>query len=176
IATGALNDSDARVKAAAIRLCEPYLVPATREEVLPEILKLLDDQRFEVKLQLALSLSAVPDNRAEGAVAEILERDGVKPLIREAAITGMRGRELEFLEKLLFIAKRQDCSNVVQALSQCVMNERRATRVKKLLEIAARQENVVRAAFLEGMAAAKVRVVQGKGIFVDDRTGVLDLL
>src|SRR5205807_618534 len=63
IALTALSDADRRVRATAVRLCEPYLVPATREEVLPDLLKLLDDREFEVKLQLAFTLSAVPDAR-----------------------------------------------------------------------------------------------------------------
>ena len=176
IATAALGDGDARVRAAAIRLCEPFLVPATREEVLPEILRLLDDQEFDVKLQLALTLSAVPDPRAQGAVAEILERDGGKVLIREAAISGMRGRELEFLEKLWWTARRKDCSGLVPALAQCVMNERRPARVKRLLELAAEKDALTRGAILEGMASAKTRVGQGRLIFLDERPSSLDEL
>jgi mono/diheme cytochrome c family protein len=140
------------------------------------MLKLLDDPAFDVKLQLALTLSAVPDRRAEAEVAEILERDGGKVLIREAAISGMRGRELEFLERLMFIANRKDCSNIVQALAQCVMNERRAAGVKKLLEMAAGQEKDVRGAILQGMADAKARVGQGRLIFLGERPGSLDQL
>src|SRR5438067_2299431 len=56
------------------------------------------------------------------------------------------------------------------------MNERRGAGVKKLLEIAAGQEKDLRGAILEGMAAAKVRVGQGKWIFLDERPEALDQL
>jgi len=174
IAIAALGDGDARVRAAAIRLCEPFLVPATRGDVLPEILKVVQDSAFDVRLQVVLTLSAVPDNSAENAVVKILERDGKNVLMRESAISGMRARELEFLEKVL--AEKGAEKNLVSALAQCVMNERRGAGVKKLLEIAARQERNFQGAILEGMAAGKVRVGQGKWIFLEERPGSLDSL
>jgi mono/diheme cytochrome c family protein len=175
IALAALGDGDARVRAAGVRLCEPYLVPATREDVLPGILKLVDDPAAEVRLQLAFTLSSIPVAEAEEAVVRILEKDGSKVLIREAAISGMRGRELEFLERVIAGGKKAE-KNLVSALAQCVMNERRGARVKRLLDLAAGQEKAVRGMILEGMAGAKTRVGQGKLIFLDERPGALDEL
>lgn len=40
IALEALHDKDEHIRAAAIRLCEPFLIPATRPEVLPALLEL----------------------------------------------------------------------------------------------------------------------------------------
>jgi mono/diheme cytochrome c family protein/glucose/arabinose dehydrogenase len=174
IAIAALGDSDARVRAAGVRLCEPFLVPATRADVLPEILKLEKDPNFNVRLQLLLTLSAVPEKSADEAVVKILEKDGGSVLMRESAISGMRARELEFLEKV--VAGKTAVKNLVSALAQCVMNERRGAAVKKLLEISAGQEKSLQVAILEGMAAAKVRVGQGKWIFLDERPETLDQL
>src|SRR2546421_700693 len=153
IAIAALGDGDGRVRAAGVRLCEPFLVPATRADVLPEMLKLVEDADFDVRLQLVLTLSAVPEKGADTAVVKILERDGKNVLVREAAISGLRGRELEFLEKV--VAGKAAEKNLVSALAQCVMNERRGGGGKKLLEVAGGQGEGLGGGVLEGMAGAQ---------------------
>jgi mono/diheme cytochrome c family protein len=173
IALAALTDADSRVRAAAIRLCEPYLVPATRADVLPDLLKRVDDGAFDVRLQLALTLSAVPEKSAEDAVLKILDRDAKSALLRDSAISGMRGRELEFLESIVE-AKHADKSLII-SLSQCVMNEKRPARIKKLLDLAAALEKTTRAAILEGMGPQKGRAA-AKLIFLDERPTSLDTL
>jgi mono/diheme cytochrome c family protein len=137
-------------------------------------LKLVEDSAFDVRLQLVLTLSAVPEKSADEAVVKILEKDGGSVLMRESAISGMRARELEFLEKV--VAGKSAEKNLVSTLAQCVMNERRSAAVKKLLEMAAGQEKSMRGAILEGMAAAKTRVGQAQWIFLDERPGCLDSL
>jgi mono/diheme cytochrome c family protein/glucose/arabinose dehydrogenase len=166
-AISALHDPDSKIRATAIRLCEPFLIPATRPEVLPEILKLTDDPTFDVHLQLAFTLSPIPE--AEDALAKILEKDSSKILIREAAISGLRGRELEFLQK--FRPK-----SLLLTLSQCVMNERRPNRIKRLLDFAAEQEKPARTAILDGMANAKSRAAPGKLILLDEKPDSLESL
>jgi mono/diheme cytochrome c family protein/glucose/arabinose dehydrogenase/HEAT repeat protein len=173
IALTALADADANVRATAVRLCEPYLVPASRPEVLPDLLKLADDPAFEVRLQFALSLSPVPEKSVEEALVKILQKDPRSPLLRESAISGLRGRELEFLESIL-AAKTPD-KNLLLTLAQCVMSEKRPARVKKLLDLAAAQEKTARAAILEGMGPQKGRV-QTKLIFLEERPTSLEAL
>jgi mono/diheme cytochrome c family protein/glucose/arabinose dehydrogenase len=179
-AVAALADRDAKVRSAAVRLCEPYLVPATRAEVLPEILKLVDDPAFDVRLQLALTLSSVPEESAMAAVEKILEHDGDKLLMREAVLSGLRARELEFLERVIgdFNQPTPTAKTLISALAQCVINERRDAKISRLLDLAGEQKNSAawkRTAILEGMAVTRGRAPV-KLIFLDEKPKSLDAL
>lgn len=146
IATAALNDPDAHVRAAAIRLCEQYLIPATRPQVLPALTKLVSDPAPTTRVQLLLTLSAVPDPQADDAVAAILESAaGIQPaLMRDATLSGLRGRELEFLEKLLarpaWSGQSSARAEMLAALARCVYMAHRAQPVERLLQLAADQQ------------------------------------
>jgi mono/diheme cytochrome c family protein/glucose/arabinose dehydrogenase len=97
----ALADSDGRVRAMAIRAAEPLLASPRRSEILPDILKLAGDAEPHVRLQFALSVSEVATPEADGALARLLHDSGDNRFIRDGAVTGLRGRELEFLHRLL---------------------------------------------------------------------------
>jgi len=145
IALGALNDADAHVRAAAVRLCEQYLIPATRPQALAGLLKLASDTNPTVRVQLLLTLSAVGDPQADETVAMLLESTkGVRSaVVRDAALSGLRGRELEFLERLLarpsWAEQSAGRTEIVAALARCVFMEHRAQPVQKLLDLAADQ-------------------------------------
>ena len=63
------------------------------------MLKLANDEDPGVQLQLGLTLAAVPDPAAEDAVAKLLTSTKAAPdLMRDAVLSGLRGRELEFAE------------------------------------------------------------------------------
>ena len=142
VAFEALADADPHVRAAAIRLAEPQLVPALREQGLPEVLKLAGDKSPEVQFQLALTLSNVADPRADEAVAVLLTTTSADlDLMRDAVLSGLRGRELEFAERLLknlgWAVASPDKVETLSCLSRAVLAERRTSRVKRLLELAA---------------------------------------
>ena len=163
-ARGALADADEKVRAAAVRLCEPLLVPGpVRDDTLRALLKLVPDETSpDVRLQLALTLGAVPVHEAEGALADLLTLDdragAADPeLMRDAVLGGLRGRELEFARRLL---ERDDWAKptggraaTLTALARCVMAERRTARVRGLLELAAGEASGSwrQVALLEGM-------------------------
>ncbi len=138
----ALKDSDPAVRAAAIRLSEPLLVPATRMNVQPALLRLASDPAPAVQLQLILSLGAIPDPAIESIVADLVTHGTADAdLVRNAALSGMRSRELEFAERLLARPDWQTESparaQTLTELARCVLNERRSTRVARLLDAAA---------------------------------------
>lgn len=136
-----LDDSDSKVRATAIRLSEPFLIPGPRAQTLPKMIKALGDPSADVQIQLAFTLSAVVDPEAEGAVADLLAKAGENPLVRDAAISGLRGRELEMIERLLahpqFEKGSKGASSVLAALAESVVNEGRAGRIERLLAGAA---------------------------------------
>jgi mono/diheme cytochrome c family protein/glucose/arabinose dehydrogenase len=132
VVLGRLADPDPKVRATAIRLADRTLVL--------ELVKLVNDPSPEVRLQLAFSLSAQPGPEVEQALVTLLNTGGSK-LLGEAVATGLRGRELEFIETLLknpaTKAEAIDQSGVLPLLAGCVVKDRRASRVARLIELVA---------------------------------------
>lgn len=96
----ALTDPDERVRAAALRLCERGLDAAGQERLLRELDRLAGDRSDFVRLQAALTGSAL----ARPAVLPILARigrTGEDALFRTAILTGLAGRELAFVRAYL---------------------------------------------------------------------------
>ena len=154
--TKAISDAHPKVRAAAIRISEPLL--NNQPELLNEILKHVDDTAPDVQLQLALTLGEVKEPRAEAAMARIARQNEADVYLRDAVITGLGGRELEFLERLLtetdWKEKNPGSAGFLSALAQCVFSEAKAHRVNRLLDLAAdrpAQEGWQQSALLDGI-------------------------
>ncbi len=141
---------DAKVRGAAIRLAEPMLVGAQRAQSVQVLAKFAEDPATEVRMQLALSLSGIPE--ATPVLAKLAIRDGGNVVIRDAVLSGLKGQELELLALVVKDAAADKA--MVSALAQSVMKEGRGPRVQTLLELAAAQRGVPQAAVLQGMTAA----------------------
>ncbi len=144
VLTAALQDKHEKVRAAAVRL--------TGETLAPELLKLTADKSAEVRLHLAFKLSGRPG--AEEAVTKLLAGGG--PYFGDAVAAGVAGKELETLEALLQLPAAEDAkfakSSVFATLAGCVMKERKAPRVARLLELTAAQAGPRQLALLTGLA------------------------
>jgi len=173
---------DAMVRAMAIRLSERFL-ESQRAEVVTRLKEVLSDERPMVRLQLLLTLGEVKGKAAEQMMAAILA-DRADPVFREAAVSGMAGRELEFLTDLLgefsWSEKQERQSGVLEILAQGVVHEGEPGRVARLLEIAKPD-----AAELEWVANAVLRGVLGSQIsrskwpapiVLSERPAILDSL
>ncbi len=155
--TAALADAHPKVRAAAVRLSEPFLTePAT---LTPRILKMTADAAPDVKLQLAFTLGEVKTPAADAALAAILQTSTENPFIRDAVVTSLQNRELEFLQSLL--AQKSWQSNapgrdvLLGNLALCVLKEGNPERVGKLLDAVAAQTGAQawrQAALIDGMA------------------------
>jgi mono/diheme cytochrome c family protein/glucose/arabinose dehydrogenase len=109
VVSRALEDSSPDVRAVAIRLAEPWLA----DESLPvsrAVLKRVDDAAWAVRRQFAASLGTVSATNAtsvtkeavrEAALILLLERYGDDPITVDAALSGLRGRELAILDRLM---------------------------------------------------------------------------
>ena len=72
------------------------------------VIKLMDFENMSPRLwgmmwgaeDLAASLGALPPGSREAAVLSLLERHGDDPIVMDAALSGVRGRELAILERL----------------------------------------------------------------------------
>jgi mono/diheme cytochrome c family protein len=138
----ALADKHPHVRAMGIRAAEAVLASPRRPEILPDILKLAGDMNPTVRLQLALTISEVGLPAADEALARVLD-DGKNAYIRDAAVTGLRGRELEFLQRLLASTEWKNASpgreDVFTALARAVTSEANPKRVNALLDAIAQQ-------------------------------------
>lgn len=152
----ALRDEHGKVQAAAIRLSEGKL--STEAKLKAQVLDLSDSSNIDVQLQLALTLSGIQDGAAEAALSEVLLKGMSSQYIRDAALSGLGGRELSFLERL---AKDAAWKNANIGRNQLFANLARATfveqkpeRINRLLELAATgdaQANWQAVAMLDGI-------------------------
>ena len=90
IVRAALRDADAQVRAAAARVAP--------REIASELMALVSDPDVLVRANVASRLASLPE--AEAALLKLLTSDGKNALIREAALTGVRGRERAFAASL----------------------------------------------------------------------------
>ncbi len=153
IITAGLKDADAKIRATAVRLADRTLAPA--------LAKMTDDKSVDVQIALAFNLSALPE--AQDAVVALARSSGKEPLVRDALLSGLRGRELELLETLLASKDQPAPPEILSALAQSVLAERRSVRVKKLIaDIAAQPANSpAQIALLEG-ASGKASASKAK--------------
>jgi mono/diheme cytochrome c family protein len=137
-----MDSADERVRAAAIRLSErdPGALAALAERT--------TDASQQVRLQLALTLGAFSDPQAPALLAGLLARED-HPLFRTAVLTGLAGRELEFLN-----ASRGKDRTLTSLLAQCVLEEAKAPRVAELFALFARAPGD-RDALLEAFASIR---------------------
>ena len=144
LVSACLKDKESKVRATAVRL-------ASRAQ-LPELMALVKDQSSDVQIALAFQLGSYPESQQ--AAFELALKSGGQPLIRDALISGLRGRELETLQALLEKNAKETPALLVEGLSQAVLAERRKERVKKLLELIVAQpvESPFRVAMLTGAA------------------------
>src|SRR5581483_5926648 len=105
---------------------------------LPALLTLCNDPEPAVRLQLLLTLSAVPEADADDALAALLvsNHDIPRDLARDCALSGLAGREFEFLKRLLDKSEWKEASvaraDLVTNLARCVWAEHRQTMVRQL--------------------------------------------
>ncbi len=138
----ALKDSDPKVRATAVRLADRTLAA--------ELSKLASDPSVDVQIALGFTASAFPE--AQDATLNLARAAGKNLLVRDAILSGLRGRELEILEALVTTGDKTAPAEILSALANAVLNERRAARVKKLLILIAAQPagSAARIAMLQG--------------------------
>jgi len=168
----AIADAHPKVRAAAMRISEPLL--KNQPELIDELLAHAGDAAPEAQLQLAFTLGEVKEPRAEEALAKMVSRNATNACLRDAVITGLGGRELEFLERLLadnnWNAPKAGAEKLLGALARCVFIEANPDRVNRLLDLAASRpvsESWQRLALLDGVidaapagSAAKIKPVR----------------
>ena len=99
--TRALDDSSREVRVAALQLSERWLAQPNHP-IQTAVLKRTSDTDWAVLRQLAATLGVFPANSTgETALITMLERSGDDPILVDAALTGLAGRESAVLRRFL---------------------------------------------------------------------------
>ncbi len=96
----ALGDASRDVRTSALRLSERWL-REPQHPIHAAVFKLLSDDDWAVRRQLAASLGELPKGVKENAIARYLESHGGDPVAMDAALSGLAGSEPVVLERLL---------------------------------------------------------------------------
>ncbi len=134
---GALRSTDPKVRATAVRIAEPFLRAEGKNEISEKILALTNDPSFDVKLQLMFSLGE--SKSGELAMIDLLDRNVDSRLMRDAAVSGVKGREFAFVEKLLSRWEESNAGReaLIRELAGCVAESRDASAISQLLDASA---------------------------------------
>lgn len=136
-----LKDAEAKTRAAAVRLAEPLLKNDTKLE--ETVLALSSDKSAEVQIQLLLTLSGIHTAQAEAARLAVLNECSENRLARSALLSGLRGRELNFLRAVLASPQWENESpgrtDIVAQLARCLLEERNPEHLNAALDLVARE-------------------------------------
>ncbi len=148
----ALKDADLAVRAAAVRLAD--------RDLAPEILAMTAETDALVQAQLAIKLSYFNLPDADAALAKLLAAGaGASNLVREGAMTGLRGREASFTKLLAEQATPANATSttpVFELLSGLIAMANKGQLFEDALAVAASQPkgSRVQAAIIKGLSAS----------------------
>jgi mono/diheme cytochrome c family protein len=99
----ALRDPSPLVRSAAVKVSERWLGEADHP-LRADVIARASDADWQVRLQAAASLGALPEGEARDAtVAALLAARGDDPVLTDVVLTGLRGAEARVLDRLLRI-------------------------------------------------------------------------
>ncbi len=137
--TRALDDASRDVRVTAIRIAERWLGEANHP-IQRAVLKRLDDPDWEVREQLAASLGALPVGPRETELATLLEKHADDPVVLDAALSGLRGREPELLQKLLASGERTpQRESAITATAATIVQGAQEASVQNVLTLVAEE-------------------------------------
>ncbi|HRE83786.1 MAG TPA: HEAT repeat domain-containing protein [Opitutaceae bacterium] len=133
----AMQDSDERVRAAAVRLCERGLTPEQQSLFLKTLEALIKDPSETVRLQATLTASALGRPESLPIVLR-LALSSKDPILAIAAVTGLKDLEVEFLRLTLAETKASGSQNEAERfllglITRCIMESDEGARVYAML-------------------------------------------
>jgi mono/diheme cytochrome c family protein/glucose/arabinose dehydrogenase len=162
----ALGDDHPRVRIAALRLAEVFTAGLGETEadteariaLLTPLTKIVRDEIVDVRRQVALSLPVISVPGTEPMLRAFLAKHAEDPIIRDGLITGLAGRELEFLQRVpgdaAWNPDNKNIRAILKSLAGCVARQRDGIRLELLLKFTAKQKLNFQQAVLEGLAVA----------------------
>ena len=97
-----MKDANPDVRANALRVAEPvFRVQTSRAAVLAAALKLATDQDYHVRLQFCFTMGEFGSSESDNALLNIMAASPSDTLLKDAVLSGLRGREQSFLQQVL---------------------------------------------------------------------------
>jgi mono/diheme cytochrome c family protein len=155
----ALEDPDTRVRTAALRMIESIPRGPDREEAVAKLFHRAGFVRAESQTQLLLTLGEIGGPRAEAVMRVVLMNLPATPLRIDAAVSGLTGREIDFLTLLaadpLCGPEKAGHAPLFRRLAGCIGLGRNGAQVAAALAIASRRAagDWGQTAILEGFAS-----------------------
>ena len=145
----ALKDPDTQVRAAGVRLATP--------DLLPDLIAMTAEKEVLVQAHLAIRLAAAGSPEGDLALAHLLAAHGEKTLVREGALTGMRGKEAAIAKLIAAHGSKTDADGadfVLEALATLVSQSGKAAPMEEMLNLAASlDDQSMRLALVKGLDA-----------------------
>ena len=148
--TAALGDASPDVRAAALRMSEQWL--PTSAPMRAAVVKLIDDQSWFVRRQLAASLGEFPAEVRMTPIVDVLRKYGNDKITVDAALSGLPDQEGLALAMLLKTPGIP--ADPISMLAGAASKGRDPVTVQNLLNLAAdpQQPTLARIAVMEGVA------------------------
>ena len=132
------QDPIPQVRNAALRLSEAFLKTEHRDESIQMVLSRAGFVPQDEQLQLLLTLGEMATPAAD-TISRILLMNGPASLLRfDATISGLKGRELEFIESLVgdpvCATTKPEHAPLLFGLAKCVTHEGIPERIERLLD------------------------------------------
>ena len=161
LALAAMVDARPELRAAGLRLAEPWLAKGDRK-ISKAALALAADANWQVRVQLAASLGALPAEQRTAPMIALLKTQGDDPVLVDAALSGLKGGEMAVLTAL---AGQAGAPREALAMLAGALAKRRDAGLGQLVAMAgdAGQPAPVRSALLDGLALGLAGGVQAGG-------------
>lgn len=133
----ALGDPDAGVVAAAVRIAEPFLRGNADPALAAQVAALVAARpEPAVRLQLALTLPEVGGPAADVALRDLVVVAGRQPLLPDAVISGLAGRENALVESLVRTpAASLQAGEVLRLATSAILRSGQAERIERVMGI-----------------------------------------
>ena len=164
----ATEDPSPEVRAAGLRLIDGQLRGTQREQAMLLLMRRAGFLSGPEQLQLLFTLTTAATPQADTVLRVLLMNGASSTLRQDAAISGLGGRELEFLEGLLSDPicgpEKKEHASLVKRLAQCVAIEGKPARVDRMLEVASLRKtgDWQQLALLDGLASTVPAAVKGR--------------
>jgi mono/diheme cytochrome c family protein len=147
----AMRDAKAELRAAGLRLAESGLAKGD-QKLIKAVLGLAGDGNWQVRVQAAATLGALPDAARVQPMIALLSVHGDDAVLVDAALSGLKGSELPVLTALA--AAPAAPREAVAMLAGALGKRRDAATGQQLVALAARDDlsAPVRTALLNGLA------------------------
>lgn len=159
----ALKDTSSKVRAAVLTLAteatwqHAFLPGSSANENGVPFARLLNDKSPDVQLALAFQLGTRPAAESRPMLTQLL-RTNPTPAIAQGVLSGLQGKELEYLEELAKLpntdSKWLQSSGIMKLLASTIQSERKPTSITRVLDIATSLAGnpSVQTAVLEGLS------------------------